>query len=286
VRATAGEAARFGFGGNWGRFLATVSEERIAAAEGSLRRMLSGVDWRGVRFLDVRSGSGLFSLAARRLGARVLSFDLDPLSVACTAELRRLHFPDDRDWVVQAGSVLESDYLSGLGMFDLVYAWGSLHHTGALWRALENVAARVDHSGRLFVAIYNDQGIYSRAWRAIKRSYNSLPGGLRFLVVLPVFARLWGPTLLLDLLCLRPFRTWRTYARDRGMAPWRNVVDWVGGYPFEVAKPEEVFAFLRERGFALEALRTCGGGHGCNEFVFARAGSVSAAAGRAGAGGR
>jgi hypothetical protein len=59
------------------------------------------------------------------------------------------------------------------------------------------------------------------------------------------------------------------YAKDhRGMNPWRDVVDWVGGYPFEVAKPEEVFDFFRSRGFQLERLKTCAGGLGCNEYMF------------------
>ena len=52
------------------------------------------------------------------------------------------------------------------------------------------------------------------------------------------------------------------------MSPWRDVVDWVGGYPFEVARPEQVVDFCRGRGFELRNLKTCGGGHGCNEFVF------------------
>jgi 2-polyprenyl-6-hydroxyphenyl methylase/3-demethylubiquinone-9 3-methyltransferase len=43
--------------------------------------------------------------------------------------------------------------------------------------------------------------------------------------------------------------------------------DWLGGYPFEVARPEEIFAFYQARGFSLERLKTCGGGLGCNEFV-------------------
>jgi 2-polyprenyl-6-hydroxyphenyl methylase/3-demethylubiquinone-9 3-methyltransferase len=54
------------------------------------------------------------------------------------------------------------------------------------------------------------------------------------------------------------------------MDPWRDVVDWVGGLPFEVAKPEEIFDFARRRGFTLERLTTCAGGHGCNELVFRR----------------
>jgi 2-polyprenyl-6-hydroxyphenyl methylase/3-demethylubiquinone-9 3-methyltransferase len=53
---------------------------------------------------------------------------------------------------------------------------------------------------------------------------------------------------------------------------WYDLVDWIGGWPFEVAKPEEVFVFLRDRGFELVQLRTCGGNIGCNEFVFRRTG--------------
>jgi 2-polyprenyl-6-hydroxyphenyl methylase/3-demethylubiquinone-9 3-methyltransferase len=47
-----------------------------------------------------------------------------------------------------------------------------------------------------------------------------------------------------------------------------DLIDWVGGWPFEVSTPEEVFNFYRRRGFQLEALKTCAGGLGCNEFVF------------------
>jgi hypothetical protein len=54
------------------------------------------------------------------------------------------------------------------------------------------------------------------------------------------------------------------------MSPWRDLVDWVGGYPFEVSTPAEVFAFFKARGFALRRLMTVGGAHGCNQFVFER----------------
>src|SRR5712691_13109377 len=87
--------ARFEFGRNWARFLADLDDRRIARAEESLREMLEITDLEGKSFLDIGSGSGLFSLAARRLGARVHSFDFDSHSVACTAELRRRYFPDD-----------------------------------------------------------------------------------------------------------------------------------------------------------------------------------------------
>ncbi|HZB24819.1 MAG TPA: glycosyltransferase, partial [Vicinamibacterales bacterium] len=149
---------RFEFGSNWARFLEVVDEDRIFTAEESLREMLHRTDLRGLTFLDVGSGSGLFSLAARRLGARVRSFDYDPQSVACTAELRRRYCPDDSQWEVSQGSILDARFVRSLGTFDIVYSWGVLHHTGNMWEALELVGQAVAPGGLLFIAIYNDMG--------------------------------------------------------------------------------------------------------------------------------
>jgi 2-polyprenyl-6-hydroxyphenyl methylase/3-demethylubiquinone-9 3-methyltransferase len=259
---------RFEFGANWKRFLTTLNDERIQQAEQSLQVMLKTDNLEGKNFLDIGSGSGLFSLAARRLGAKVHSFDYDPQSVACTNELRQRYFPNDQQWIVEEGSALDRDYLSRLGRFDVVYSWGVLHHTGAMWQALDNVSNLIDDEGKLFIAIYNDQGRASRSWMKIKHVYNSLPSGLRFLVLWASFARLWLPTILRDFVKGRPFSTWREYVKDRGMTPWYDVVDWVGGYPFEVAKPEQIFHLFRNKGFQLLNMKTCAGGLGCNEFVF------------------
>lgn len=65
-----------------------------------------------------------------------------------------------------------------------------------------------------------------------------------------------------------PFKDWATRKNHRGMSVWHDLVDWVGGYPFEVAKPEEVFHYCKLRGFTLESLTTNGGGLGCNEYLF------------------
>lgn len=263
---------RFEFGANWSRFLMRLDDERIARAEMSLRNMLEVSDLEGRSFLDIGSGSGLFSLAARRLGAQVHSFDYDPNSVACTEELRRRYFPNDAAWSVGEASVLDEEHLRRLPAFDIVYSWGVLHHTGAMWEALANIAPLVAPAGKLFVAIYNDQGRASRAWLKLKQAYNRLPASLRWLVLTPAFVRLWGPTTVRDLLRGKPFHTWRHYGEGsaRGMDPWRDAVDWVGGLPFEVAKPEQILDFCRPKGFRLERLVTCAGGHGCNEFVFTR----------------
>lgn len=263
---------RFEFGRNWQRFLEQLDESRIQAAENSLKQMLGMNDLSGKSFLDAGSGSGLFSLAAYRLGATVTSFDYDPESFACTQTLRDRYSGDDVRWRAELGSVLDDSFVAQLGEFDIVYSWGVLHHTGDMYRALANVASVVAAGGTLFVAIYNDQGRASKYWLKIKQAYNVLPGPLRWLIVLPSFVRLWGPTTIRDIFNGVPFRTWRNYRERnaRGMDPWRDVVDWVGGLPFEVAKPEDIFRFYQSRNFTLERLKTCAGGKGCNEYVFSR----------------
>jgi 2-polyprenyl-3-methyl-5-hydroxy-6-metoxy-1,4-benzoquinol methylase len=260
------QGERFQFGENWRRFLADLDEARLAAAEESLRNMLEVADLKGRTFLDIGSGSGLFSLAARRLGARVHSFDYDPQSVACTRELRRRYFEDDPNWRVEEGSALDAAYLASLGTFDVVYSWGVLHHTGHMWRALENAIIPVREGGLLFIALYNDQGGISRRWTAIKRNYVR-HRILRGPIVAWSFAYLFGGSFLKNLLRGQPRKAFES--PGRGMSVWHDMIDWVGGYPFEVAGPGETFEFFKQRGFSLTRLVTT---HslGCNEFVFRR----------------
>jgi 2-polyprenyl-3-methyl-5-hydroxy-6-metoxy-1,4-benzoquinol methylase len=271
---------RFEFGKNWINFLSRLDETRILEAERSLKEMLDLKSLEGKSFLDIGSGSGLFSLSARRLGARVHSFDYDPLSVACTMELKRRYFPNDGNWTIEQGDVLDLNYLRSLGHFDVVYSWGVLHHTGAMWQALENVEPLLEEGGKLYISIYNNQGGASLLWTSLKKFYNRSSKPVKGLTVVGVGVYWEIRSALSRLVRFKnplPFKRWAERKKSRGMSVWHDLIDWVGGYPFEVAKPEEIFDFYRKRGFMLIKLKTCAGGIGCNEYVFIKGRSANAA---------
>ena len=262
---------RFSFGKNWSKFVSLVDDTRIATAEDSLRSMLDMTDLSGKTFIDIGSGSGLFSLAARRLGAKVHSFDYDKDSVECTLLLKQKYFEDDSDWTIEHGDVLNHNYMSGLGRFDIVYSWGVLHHTGAMWLAIENVLNLVcSKECKVNLALYNDQGWKSHGWWLIKALYNALPSGLRvsYAIVIGVAAKLF--VLFKYTLLFRPMtviRTWKNYKKNRGMSIFHDMIDWVGGFPFEFVGYDLFVRFMEAKGYKLLKGNKAGS-LGCHEFSF------------------
>jgi 2-polyprenyl-3-methyl-5-hydroxy-6-metoxy-1,4-benzoquinol methylase len=260
AEAAPGSQGRFGFGDNWRKYLAGVDDSRIDAATRALQALLGGrLD--GCRVLDIGSGSGIHSLAALRLGAEVVSFDFDGDSVACSEFLRAQYAGAAADqWrIVGQGSVLDPAFMSSLGAFDVVYSWGVLHHTGALQRAVIAAAERVRPGGRLVLALYNDQGWISSYWGVVKRTYNHSQLGR--ILITGVHMPYLGARVAVRLLR-------NAGALERGMAMWHDYLDWLGGWPFEVASPAQVSAWVRPAGFSPQLVRDVGRRHGCNEFVF------------------
>ena len=66
----------------------------------------------------------------------------------------------------------------------------------------------------------------------------------------------------------RPFYRLRNYDGVRGMSPWYDTVDWISGYPFEVASLDRIHEFLIAKDFTQKRIKLVGDGHGCNEYVY------------------
>jgi 2-polyprenyl-6-hydroxyphenyl methylase/3-demethylubiquinone-9 3-methyltransferase len=256
----------FAFGANWARFLTSLSDRQIEEATKAVNALV-GRDLRDQTFLDIGSGSGLSSLAARRLGARVYSFDYDAQSVACTQELRRRFFPGDAAWAVAQGSVLDERFLATLGQFDIVYSWGVLHHTGQMWIAIENAARLVRPGGLFIIGIYNFRGGRrgTATWTRLKRWYCEAP---RWLQVAWESAYMTWHVAAMAAVGRNPIRMIREYHSERGMS-WRaDAVDWVGGYPYEAATPGEILEFVRRKCNFVLIKQDINMHMGVSEFVF------------------
>lgn len=263
---------RFEFGKNWKHFLNKLNDERIHLSQSSLSSMLEVTSLSGKSFLDVGSGSGLSSLAAKNLGATVTSFDFDDSSYWCTSELKKRFYMNDVSWTIKQGSVLDHNFLGELGEFDVVYSWGVLHHTGKMWTAIDNCLDLVNEDGKLFIAIYNDQGIKSHFWWVIKWFYNKLPKIFKrpfaFLVgFLVTFLTLMKFTLKLKpMVILGPMFD---YKQSRGMSLLSDMVDWYGGFPYEFASYDYLVEHIQNKGFQLQKAKESSS-LGCHELVFKR----------------
>ncbi|MGH9452921.1 MAG: class I SAM-dependent methyltransferase, partial [Terriglobia bacterium] len=261
----------FSFGRNWQSFVERhLTPERERLALQSICDFVETSDLEGRSFLDVGCGSGVFSLAACRLRARnIYSFDVDPFSVRCCQELRR-RAGDPEHWTVAEGSILDLEFLQCLPKADVVYAWGSLHHTGNMWQAIRNAASLVAPGGLFFLSIYNqvDGRRGSEFWLRVKRRYNRSSSVVKRLMELAYAARFGVLPALRSF--QNPAQSLRNYGRERGMSFWPDVVDWLGGYPYEFATVHAIFRFCtRELGMELvNVLDT--NTTGTNQFLFRR----------------
>ena len=257
------EHVTFSFGENWQQFLASVDHHALVSAKADLDSWLGEDTVEGKSVLDVGSGSGLHSLAFHLSGAaNVVSFDYDERSVKATRSLwNQAERPSN--WTVCRGSVLDGAFVRSLGSFDIVYAWGVLHHTGDMWAAVRNASVAVREGGLYWLALYQKGPRYEQDLRR-KRRYNSGPRWVQRLMEAELIAR----TMAYRARHGRNPLRWN-HMTSRGMNVYHDIVDWLGGLPYEVASADEVVATCRTLGFELLRSQEAREG-GCSVYLFRR----------------
>jgi len=252
---------QFDFGQNWQDFSESrLNKEHVEQARLHFRELMEGFDLKGRTFLDIGFGQGLSLLIAHQSGAYVTGMDINPKCARVVARNKReLGIAEDIETLV--GSVLNSDDLAQLvdRPFDVVHSWGVLHHTGNMTQAIKNACRFVKPGGLLVLAIYNRHWS-SLPWLWIKCLYCHMPVFLQKCMI-----GLFYPIILLAKFLVagkNPFRM------SRGMDFYYNVVDWVGGYPYEYASEIEISDMMANNGFVLVKSVSAKVPTGCNEFIF------------------
>jgi SAM-dependent methyltransferase len=257
--------SHFAFGANWRDYAAQVGAQAEAEAEAGLRKLFPQAALRGARFLDIGCGSGIHSLAALRCGVdQLTAIDIDPDSVETARAL--LESRTGRQQDVRQLSIFEARP-EELGLFDVVYSWGVLHHTGAMWEAVD-AATRFVRPGGLFGLALYERRPSCGFWRVEKRLYAKAPVPVQAIVAWLYKALFYTGLVVTG---RRPANYLSAYRLKRGMSFSHDVHDWLGGYPYESASVEEVRSFMRDRGFEIVGLhQTKEGirplGTGCAEY--------------------
>ncbi len=267
---------KFKFGKNWNNYIKKyLNNDRLEKAKTSLVNFTGLTDFKGKTFIDIGCGSGLFSLAAFKLGAtKIVSLDVDEDSVACCQILKKRE-GNPNIWEVVTGDALDQSFIQSLGTFDIVYSWGVLHHTGNMWKAIDNVSKLTGIDGLFYLAIYNKaDGLCfhpdgrpgsSLFWLKFKKWFVHKSDKTQTIITnIVAFVQILSYILKLK----NPYTMIKNHSKDfRGMSWKIDIKDWLGGYPYEYASVSRIFKFLKKRNFILINLINNNGLRN-NEFLF------------------
>lgn len=258
---------RFEFGRNWSGFVRrNFDQERLDIAKKHILTFMQRDDLKGLDFLDIGCGSGIHSAAALAAGAgKIRSFDYDPNSVAATTMVwEKVGKPSN--WEISRGDALDDAFIASLGKWNFVYSWGVLHHTGDVWKAIDNASKTVADGGLFYIALYAaDVQSDPDFWLRIKQEYNQASAWKRRKMVWwYVWVFMMGRDLRRAPEVVSRFMKHRM---TRGMSMFVDIRDWLGGWPMEFTYDADVIKFLEERGFAKTNIKT---GEACTEFLFVK----------------
>lgn len=257
---------QFDFGKNWINFSKkALTVDKLNSARQDFNRLFNLIDLKNKSFLDIGFGQGISILLAKESGAKVFGNDINPkCNVAIEHTANLMH--TTMDFPIIIGSILDNTTLQKIsevnfpdGKFDIVHSWGVLHHTGDMDQAIRNATSLVAEDGYFVTAIYNKHWS-SKIWRIIKKTYCRSPLVLKAFMIYTMYPVIWFAKFIAT--GKNPFK------QERGMDFFYNVVDWVGGYPYEYASIDELVSTLKASGFVCIYKKGAIVPTGCNEFIF------------------
>jgi 2-polyprenyl-6-hydroxyphenyl methylase/3-demethylubiquinone-9 3-methyltransferase len=269
---------RFDFGENWKNYNKKyLTEDKIRQANEAFIKFTEIQTLKELTVVDIGCGSGIHSLNFSRMNPKLLlSFDYDYKSVEATNYLKEVH--KNKNWDVKQGSILDEKFLLRMPQFDLVYAWGVLHHTGNVWLAIKNSCDLVSEGGILYLALYSsDVKMLNREstyWLKVKKKYNQSGFIVKRLIELSFISRekslsaLNFLRVLIKSLVSRQKNKTKFFSRQkryRGMSYLIDVRDWLGGWPMEYVSDDAVIELISSKNFVLKKIKK---GEACTEFLF------------------
>ena len=259
----------FDFGENWKNYsYNAISKQKIKEAKKDFKKLFNKIDLKGKTFIDIGFGQGLSLLIAQQLEAKPVGCEINRRCLRALLINQKKFFKKAEKIPVVIGSILDQKTIQKLkkinlkkkdSKFQIVHSWGVLHHSGKMWKAINNAVSLVTENGYLAISIYNKHWS-SPFWHKVKYFYNISPRLIRRLLIFIFYWIIFIGKFIIT--GEDPFKL------KRGMDYYFNIIDWVGGYPYEYASIKEVKKYIELKGFRTIKVIPAQMPTGCNEFVF------------------
>lgn len=224
-----------------GKFYDVVWTEYLPeynASEAHWNIFYSPQDVRGKSVLDAGCGTGIFStIFARNGAAKVLGIDISEGSLETAKALKAKFHLENTDFKKQDMLALPFEDES----FDIVWAWGTVHHTTDPFRAMCELTRVLKTGGSILLAVYTrtkvtflHEIIRKTLIRTPRKTWKALS---------KILALLLYPVVLV-------FKK-REKSR-KGEKLEELIMDWYFVPIRHYYYPEEIKTFLEEQGFAVE----------------------------------